>query len=377
MFLLVDRYLIRRFLTNFVILFLLMYILATSIDVILQLDEFMKAVRARDGQDNTLLQTLVTLSGLILDYHGPRLFQLYAYLLGLATVGAMGFTLAQMQRHRELVAMLASGMSMYRIAWPILVAAFVLNLLHMVNSNVILPRLAPDLIRSHGELESSAASAFPIPFTADSNGSLLQARAFLWTKDRLERPTILVRDARGRTSERIAATAATWDETAGAWRLEDGRSLARGNDNLAEGSPDVMIDAPADLFVTDLSPRVLMMRRYRQFAQMLGPQQIQELMQSEGVVDVDALARIRYGRYSVVLSNMLLLIITLPFFLTRAPGNLLRRSVSCAGVALAAMLGSVVGMEVPFEALSPAASVFFPVIVLVPLAIAAMTFVRS
>ncbi len=376
----IDRYIIRRFLTNFVILFTLVYVLATSIDISLQVDEFMQAVRTITGDDAAWWDSARTFVRSVVEFHAPRIFQLYAYLLGLTGVGALGFTLAQMMRHRELVAMLASGVSLYRIAWPIILAAFSLNALHLVNSNLVLPLLASDLIRGHDELGATGGEGFKIPFTADSNGALLYSPRFDRAHEVLHELTIIERDDEGRAMRRITADSAQWNEDSQAWMLENGQAVipAGSADPAAEEERrDLVQSAPVASFSTDLSPRVLVVRRYAEFAQMLSPAQIEELIATSDAVDVNDLARIRYGRYSTVLTNMLMLIMALPFFLMRVPGPLMRRSMLCAGSALGAMLGAFIGMEVDFEALPPAASVFFPVIVLIPIALASVTFIKT
>ena len=55
---------------------------------------------------------------IFLNFHGPRVFQFYSYLMGIVSIGAMGFTLAQMHQHKELVAIMASGVSLFRVAVP-------------------------------------------------------------------------------------------------------------------------------------------------------------------------------------------------------------------------------------------------------------------
>ena len=109
---LIDRYIARRFLANFFILLVMLYVFAVSIDLILQLDEFVKAARETVGPDAGLLTLIAALIGMVVDFHGPRIFQFYAYMVGLVSVGAMGFTFAQMHRARELVAMLSSGVQL-------------------------------------------------------------------------------------------------------------------------------------------------------------------------------------------------------------------------------------------------------------------------
>jgi len=376
-----DRYIIRRFVVNFAILFVLIYLLATSIDLILQLDEFMQIVEERHGEDVPFLIGARELGALAVDLYWPRFFQLFAYLLGLVSVGAMAFTLSQMYRHRELVAILASGMSLYRVAWPIVVAGFGLNVLHMVNSNVVLPRLAPLLIRSHSDLGRSGSETFPLPFTEDGNGALIQSPAFHRDANTLETPTILERDGDGRTTRRITADQAIWNEADRAWTLVGGQVIRRSDPVTDADEPHdqerIVRTQSIDRFETDLTPRAIIVKRYAAFAQMLSPSQIEELLESPGSVDRASLARIKFGRYSVVLTNLLMLLLTLPFFLLREPANLLRQSVWCAAVALTTMLGSFIGMEVDLAGFSPVAAVFLPVAVLVPLTLGSLVLVKT
>ena len=161
---LIDRYIVRRFLANFVILLFLLFVFAISIDLLTQLDEFLDAARVAAGPEGGVASLLTELVKVVVNFHGPRLFQFYAYMLGLLSVGAMGFTLAQMHRHRELVAILASGVRLHRVAVPILAAALGLNLLQLLNQELLLPRMAPLLIRGHGDLGRQRARAFEVLF---------------------------------------------------------------------------------------------------------------------------------------------------------------------------------------------------------------------
>lgn len=372
---LIDRYIITRFLTNFVILLLLLFLFAVVIDIILQLDDYVDAAREGLEPGAGLHQVFWSFVMTIINFHGPRLFQFYAYLLGLVTVGAMGFTLAQMHRHRELVALLSAGISLHRIAMPFIAAAFALNVLQLVNQELILPRVAPLLIRSHGDLGQSGVRSFEVYLTRDGKGSLFQSPSFDPGTAMLTAPTILERDAQGRTVRRITAESATWSEADRAWRLQGGRAVAR---TLAEAGTTTSRDAEVIvLYPTDLTPKVLTIRRYGEFASMLSLDQISEMMQTPGVVDLAALARYKYARFSAVLSNLLVLILTLPFFLLREPANLLKQSVLCAATALPAMLGALIGMSVDLPGFTPAASVFLPAILLIPLALFSVTQIRT
>lgn len=369
-----DRYIIRRFLANFVILFMLLYVFAISIDLLTQLDEFVEAAQNIVGKDASPAATFAVVVGVVVDFHGPRIFQFYAYMVGLVSVGAMGFTLAQMYRFRELTAILASGIRLHRIAAPMLAVAFALNLVQLLNQELILPELAPRLIRKHGALGRAGVDAFEIGFTTDGQGSLFQAALFDPQTETLDSPTILERDEQGRTVRRISAESAKWDGAAGGWRLTGGRSL-RPQPDQEEAA---MLRAEAvDLYETDLTPQVLTMRRYRQFATMLSIAQIGQLIETPGVVDSGALERFLFARFSTILINMLVLCMTLPYFLLREPASLLRNSLLCAGTAVPAMMGALIGFAMQLPGVPPAVGVFLPGLVLIPVTMFMVTLIKT
>ena len=193
----IDRHILARFFTNYAILFALLFIFAVAIDVMLSLDRFVDAARRIEGEQAGALRIAWRLVTATTGFEAPRLFQFFAYLNGLTAVGAMGFTLAQMVRHRELTAIMASGVSLYRLAMPFIVAVFVLSVLQLVNQEAILPRLAPLLLRDHSRIGEKGLRTFEVAFTPDSAGHLLQAPDFDPQTQTLTLPTYLERDAQG------------------------------------------------------------------------------------------------------------------------------------------------------------------------------------
>ena len=126
-----------------------------------------------------------------------------------------------------------------------------------------------------------------------------------------------------------------------------------------------------------MDPSVLTMRRYRQFATMMSLKQIRQALRSPGVVDSDALVRFGFARFTTMLINMLVLAITMPFFLLREPANLLRQSVLCAAMALPAMMGALLGFAASFPGIPPSVSVFLPVLILIPVAMFMASLIKT
>ncbi|MDG2291930.1 MAG: LptF/LptG family permease [Phycisphaerales bacterium] len=371
----IDRYIMKRMVVNFILLFLLLYLFATTIDIILNLEQFDDVARSRLGDDAGFLKRMFVSLGLALNFHGPQFFQFYAYLHGLVAIGALGFTLSQMSRHRELVAMIASGVSLHRASFPVLWVVAGLGVLQLVNQEFIMPRMAPLLLRTHEQIGMASTSSFPIAFTLDSSGALLQSPGFDPVTGVLEAPSIIVRDDRGRTVQRLRASEGVWDQDQGCWLLADGVRV----DVVHSGEQGTaaMRPQPVDRFTTDLSPNLLTIRRFGQFTGMLSSSQIGDMLESPDVREADTLLRSRYSRWATVLVNVLIVMIALPFFMHREPVKLIMRTFAC--ILLVVPLYLIVGtfMLIPLPGISPALGAFLPVIVLLPIAMARFGWIRT
>ena len=106
-----DRYVIRSFLFNFGVSLVAMVLLAVVIEAFLRLDDFMEAAE-------TLHPTFGVFT-LMLQYYTVRLPVIFRMMCpAVLLVGAM-FTIGQLNRHNELLAMRATGISVYRTVAPV------------------------------------------------------------------------------------------------------------------------------------------------------------------------------------------------------------------------------------------------------------------
>jgi lipopolysaccharide export LptBFGC system permease protein LptF len=372
----VDRHIASRFLANFALIFAVMFLFGVAIQTILNLDTYREAAGAavREGRFGSLWTALPIA---FVDFNAPRVFQFYAYLLGLGCVAAAGFTLVQMVRTRELVALLSAGVSLWRVALSIGVVAVFLNLLQLVNGEIVLPRLATRLARDESAILQAAANEFPVRLMQDGTGKLLLARRFDPSADVLDGVVVIERDERGAAVRRVEATRATWDDARTGWNLEQG--IATGRGAPSEGAePGARIDRSeqADFVATDISPDAIRARYFRGFAQLLSAQKIGELAAEGGISQSDA-TRLVGQRFAGACVNLLMLLIVLPFFLVREPQKMLRPSVICAAVAVPGLLGSFFLMTVEVPPLPSAVGVFLPVALLLPIAAARIGGLRT
>lgn len=375
---LLDRYVAKQYLINVLTLIVILFSFVVAVDIAINMDRFIRTAARLDGweQWSMVRRVLVTIL-LIANLWWPRLLQLFSFMLGLVLVGAMGFTFAQMVRHRELVAVLASGQSLRRMARPILIIAAAMTVVQVINQEFVLPQVAPLLTRDHGDAWRRDLSAFGVRLTEDSDGRLFLAKQFDPETETITGLDVWVREDSGKALRRIAADSAHWeagdeDGRLGAWVLTNPRVIP-----IGPAGADV--PAPPTRLETDVDPTRLLLRQYEGLGQNLSWAQLATLRNNplqSGEVRA-TMDRIRFGRISIILSNFLALIIAMPFFLLREPKNMVIQSLKCAPIATGAVMGGILGAAAPIPGLPAAFAVFLPVLVMTPVAIAMATSVRT
>lgn len=395
-----DRYIAKQFITNIVLLLVLLFSFVVAVDVSINLSRFYRAAgetsRVAMGEPSTAKQVIMT-ALLVVWLWGPRLLLLFNYLLGMVLIGAMGFTFVQLVRHREVVAILAGGISLWRAARPIFVVAVLCVGLQVVNQELLIPRVAHLLTRDPGSRSDQLADAFPVRLTLDGDGRLVSAARFKPADAVMEGVNIWERTPEGRVLRRISADRAIFEPAGsapnaaaagtsatgsprGSWRLinpsvsEFGSRPRSGSASTSAPNPP----APVRL-VTDLTPTTLLLSQFAAFSQSLSWRQILSVTGTPGIRPElsDRLTRVGMARVSACVCTLLSLVICLPFFLTREPRNMVIQSLKCAPVAIVTSMGSVLAASMPIPGLPPAAAAFIPVVILAPLAIAAATSMKS
>jgi len=384
-----DRYIARQYLMNVVVLLLILFSFVVVIDASLNLPRFVKTANAlatesggpNGGHEPGLIRSALATVLVIADLWWPRLLQLFNFLIGLVLVAAMGFTCSQLSRHREFIAMLAAGISLQRVGRPILIIAAVVSSVQLANQEFAVPRIAPLLERDHDEAGRRGLEITSVPLTADGQRRLFRADQFDADSATLSNIYIMERDEAGRATRVITADSATWDGDG--WTLTGGLA-----ENRTPLSAPTAIDrastdrtpVPIDRVETALSPTELKLNQYRTYRNSLSFVQASRLLQQRDLLDPRDAAnyqRIRWGRFAVVATNLLTLVIAMPFFITREPGNMVIQSLKCSPIAIAALMGGVLGSASGIPGIPATLGVFIPVMLLITVAIAAKSFLRT
>lgn len=383
-----DRYIARQYLFNVLALLVILFSFVVVVDVALNVDQLFEAVdRLNEGSTTGIRRLVLAVLG-VFDLWWPRLLQLFGFIVGLVLVAGMGFTFTQLVRNREMVGMLAGGISLYRISRPVLIVAALVMGLKVINQEFILsrPEVAPLLSREYKQIGRRDWSSFNVALVKDAQDRLFLARNFDPTTQTLSDVTVWFR-TQGLATHMLTASKAVWRE--GGWDLEDPqiRSLKLGVTGqpapaMRNGQPVQPLPpglAAANRIETDMDPNTLKFRRFRVFSQSLSWAQIGEMLERPNIepeLRAD-LQRIRWSRVSQIASGLLSLIITMPFFLVREPRNMLGQSLKCAPIGIGSLMGGILLSTVNWPGFPPGLGVFIPVLILIPLAIATVSYVRT
>jgi lipopolysaccharide export system permease protein len=146
-----DRYLLKRYLTTFVIMFVSTYGLFVVIDGFTNLDDF-------QDKSSTVVELLISM-GKYYAYWASDFFDLVGASLSVMTaVIVMGLLLY----HRELQPILAAGIPTYRLARPLIVGVIITNLLLIANTELVIPKVSFYLQSSRGDGLSRGKSVEPV-----------------------------------------------------------------------------------------------------------------------------------------------------------------------------------------------------------------------
>lgn len=364
---LLDRYIARQFLTNTVVLFVILCGFVVVIDVIMNMDRFLRIASemgAGEGESPEGVRRLLVALVLIADLWWPKLLQLYNFLLGMVMVAAMGFTCSQLTRQREFIAMMAAGLGLHRVMRPILVVALLLTGLQMLNQELLIPRIAPLLVREHRDAGNHSLGVSSVGLTSDGQGRLFRAASFDADSGEMGGVYIMERDGEQRAVRAITAERAVYRD--GGWDLEGGVARARGRAPAGAATP-------VDRVETSLDPDKLRMQRFESYKQALSFRQVGQMLDRPTMVDPyqrATLERIRWGRFAMMVSGILALVIAMPFYIRREPTNMVIQSIKCAPVAIAALIGGILGASAAIPGVPAALGVFLPVMILTVVAVA-------
>jgi lipopolysaccharide export LptBFGC system permease protein LptF len=235
-------------------------------------------------------------------------------------------------RFNELTASLAAGVPLLRTAAPIILAALGLNALLIIDQEVIIPHIIPELTRKHDEVQPTADQksnkSFSIKAMQDDRNALLVAGRYHPPTPkfpaRMEQVDIIQLNVQQQPESHTRADVAVWDADRNLWRLENGVRVAGLLPNYRR-SPEEKID----VFVTSITPDEINLYRSGDFVELLSTSHINQLLDRPKSYGTNNLLRVKHARITQFLLNVVLLLLALPCVMSREPGKLKLGAVKC------------------------------------------------
>lgn len=309
-----DRYVAKNFIIGYVIAFCVLMGLRIMTDLFIKLDEFTE----HDLTTLAVLKNIVTFYALNCTLY----FRDFA---GMITAVAAAFSFGRMIRSNELVAVMASGISLKRIIAPIVFLALLLTGLQVIDQELVIPPLADKLVRSHDDLPGQ--ESYDVKFIGDGKGSLINSQRFDVGTSTLHNPTILLRRKTTNSeiwevTHRIHAERAVYDSQTGLWMLytqdpDTGEQLAHGL--LYEvGSREKPQPIPS--YASDLKAKDIPVRCKSEHKTLLSWRQLKALAAQGSTIRDEAQLRSQmHFRVTDPIINLIMLMVSLPILVCRDP----------------------------------------------------------
>lgn len=359
-----DRYILRGLIVNYVIAIAVMISLYVLLDMFFNMDEFTE-------NEGAILLNMAS-------FYGNRIFLYFAQLSGVITLFACLVTLARMRRQNELIAVLASGISLYRVAAPVVAFAMTTSVIWYVDSEYVIPSIAHKLARRHDD--ALGQGTFRVRFLRAQNNDLISADRYDPNDQMLKRLAVLRRGPEGELLSIIEAEEAHWEidpasPDGGRWRLE--RGVERFHPAAAAEMSQQADRRLVDSYESDLDPQSIEMRQSSRWIHFLSTRRLAAVAQS---LDSEARRQAdeqRYARFTTPLINVLMLFLGLPFILDRIPGSLLVAGGKALFACGVCFLLSFVVQNMHGEGSLTTLPAWAPIIVFTPVAVVLMDRLRT
>lgn len=377
-----DRYIIKSFLVNYLLALGVMVGMYTLFDLIVNFENFAKGAAAAATQSATPVPpSAFSVLADMADFYGYQLLVIFQLVSGAIPTLAAGFTMVRMTRHHELTAMLASGVSLYRVAAPIVIVSMAIASLHVLNQEFIIsqPFVIEKLLRKHGQVNAPVTRTDRLDFVVDANRSLISARVYDPNGKQMRDVFIVERDEAGAAIRHWFAKTATWEvppgELAEAWVMRD--VLFADDAANVDRTRQAAEERRMTIYRTRIDPEQLDLIFQKRAVDYLSSAQVHKLITFSPEINKPLLYKIMHLRFTQPLMNLVMLLIGIPFLLTREPNRLVINMFYCTAVSGIVFITTFVIFQMGGTQLDPLLSAWLPVLIFAPLSLVMLDFIHT
>ena len=176
----IDRYLLILFFKIFLICMISFSGLFIVIHLFSNLDDLVEASDKNGG-----------LPKMLFEFYGPRLLDIFNRTGGMLVLISAIFSLAMMQRRREMTAVEAAGIPKSRLVRPVFVAAVIVLSISVINREVWIPEVRDRLVRTPQNWDDTGR--VPMNFQKDvRTGMLIRGEEIFIAEEKITNPEIQI-----------------------------------------------------------------------------------------------------------------------------------------------------------------------------------------
>jgi len=195
---LIDRYIGRAQFHSFLVVFVSLAGLYFVFDAFTNMEEFI----THSAETGSLARVLAS-------YYGCRLIWFFDATSPVVSLASAMFALSWLERHNELTALLAAGVTRWRIARPVLLFAAVVSLVAATNRELVIPRIREAFARNAQNLDGNAVQPFESRYDHRTD-ILFRGRGARVAGRRIESPSLLMPPQLSEYGPQITAAFAEW-----------------------------------------------------------------------------------------------------------------------------------------------------------------------
>lgn len=353
-----DKYIAKNFLIGYVIAFCVLMGLRIVIDLFVNLDEFTE--HANLG--------VFAVVGNILSFYALHSLLYFRDFAGMITVVAAAFSLGRMIHSNELVAVMASGVSLKRVLVPIILLATLLTGLLVFDQEILIPPLSDKLVRGQDALPGQ--ETYEVWFIDDDSGSLICTEKFDVKTSTMLKPTIITRTRKAdsavwEVTGRIFADKAVYNTETGSWDFTNGLLIEKGSDTGAQ---------PLASYTSSITPKDIPVMRRVQYITMLSSHQLSVLSaRKTKVKDLAQLYSQKHFRITDPIISLVMLMVSLPILVCRDPKSMksaiMISFATTSACFIAVFICKMFAVETIFDRVIPEFWAWLPVFIFAPIAV--------
>lgn len=195
---LIDRYISRAMIQSALIVFISLAGLYMVFDAFTNLDGFLGHAAEAGG-----------VARLLATYYGCRMVWFFDATSQVVTLAGAMFALSWLERHNELTALLAAGVTRWRLARPVLVLAACVSLAALANRELLIPKIRQQFARSASDLRGDSKQMFEARYDHRTE-ILFRGRAMQESLQRIEAPSLLMPPQLAEFGTQVDAAEAFW-----------------------------------------------------------------------------------------------------------------------------------------------------------------------